>query len=106
MQMKTKYWNTQGYYEVVALDVVSVLSEKAVRGTEYCPREGKHSGWVVPDGMELYYEEAEGHPVLVVVDLEQVSNYDREWVYEHFPQQMEEYNPMWVAFKRYFAKAC
>jgi hypothetical protein len=103
--METKYWNSQGYYEVVDLDVVPVLSEKAVQGVKYCPREGNHSGWVVPDGMELYYEEAEGYPVLVVVDLKQVADYDRDWVYAHYPQQMEKYNPMWVAFKRYFAKA-
>lgn len=102
--MEVKYWNTQGYYEMVDLNVVSVLSEKAVRGAEYCPREGKHFGWVVPDGMDVYYEEVEEYPVLVVVDLKQVADYDRDWVYAHYPQQMKEYNPMWVAFKRYFAK--
>jgi hypothetical protein len=63
--MKLKYWNSQGYYEMVDLDVVDVLSEKAVRGVEYCPAEGKHSGWVVPNGMAVYYEEGRENPVLV-----------------------------------------
>jgi len=105
MQMEAKYWNNLGYYEMVDLDVAPVVSEKAIQGVKYCPREGKHSGWVVPDGMEIYHEEGGEYPVLVVVDLEQVANYDRDWVYAHYPQQMEKYNPMWVAFKRYFAKA-
>jgi hypothetical protein len=101
--MEVKYWNNLGYYEMVDLDVVDVLSEKAVQGVKYCPAEGNHSGWIIPDGMELYHEEV-GDPVLVVVDLEQVANYDQEWVYKHYPQQTEEYNPMWVAFKRYFKR--
>jgi hypothetical protein len=102
--MEAKYWNNLGYYEMVDLDVVGAVPEKAVQGVRYCPAEGNHSGWVIPDGMAVYYEEGREYPVLVVVDLEQAADYDREWVYAHFPREMEDYNPMWVAFKRYFKK--
>jgi hypothetical protein len=63
--MEIKYWNNLGYYEMVGLYVVSVLSEKAVQGVEYCPAEGRHCGWVVPDGMAVYYEEGRENLVLI-----------------------------------------